>query len=1110
MLSPAVAKLWWDQYVAPTFSPSGRAVALHIASGGRKSAFVSVYAPHAERPASEREAFRDELTTLLAAIPVGTARIAGGDWNASIHADMAARLGCGTRLLPGSTSSHAQDVLGCLNDSGLSHLDSHLATRHRATFRFPQQTMAANRWREYDYFATDMPCSAGLWCQLRTGALPFGDHFFKRVRLQLPAAPGAKERRIARGPPGTVQSGFGDGARHVGPIRREWMQGPSAAATALREQYSAAADAALDARGAPEEEMAWDDLAAVLRASAVGVVGRSAGVKVECPFVAQLRTIGRQNATERRLAWDAVRRARGTPGEEAAVAAHRETRRRHRLEYRQARARLVKEVAADLTRAAADNDTGAQYRGLRRLGVWLSDLAPTGALPFTPKDARDHLLKLDEAAPAVDAAALNTVPPHVWRDALPPGMSDLAEPPSADEVRAAIRAMRDSAPGDDEVSIGMIRAASARVQEQDQFGETPFRGLQILLFKKKGLRTDLNNYRGICLLSVLSRILAKTVATRLARWAEEAGVHSNTQWGNRKYRSTRDAILVARATMEEVTRLPRAPGEDTLCLILFDIMKAFPSVPRPLLRAVLLRLALPAALVDLVIGLHDVTFYVVRTAAGDSDPYCLRRGVREGCPTSGLLFTLYHAVVMAAILPKLPKTLVTYDPERPLPRAAPAAETKQTLVLDTLCFVDDTTALQEKRHCAATEQVVSDGLRAFGSLIHPGKTERYLPHGAAPATGAEPAWQPAVKLLGAWFDANGSYVSDDNHRLEAARKAWRALWRQMPRLGLTVRQRGPIVQAAVISSLLYGAEVRAFHSTTIVRYQRFVDRMVRGLTTCRLRSMKGLKTGTDLRREAGILSIEVQVKRRQYQYLGHVARYPPERVERCILGAWIPGVSDLTMGRGEGNRLRLRTQYRARIREVMCHTDVPEAEWPQRWMATAADRAVWQAAVREAVMTAEEHALRDSWVLRHSAEAEAARQLQAAAPVHPEDGTLQCPKCQRWFPKQGFRHHARQCDGGLAKVPPRRTLCDRCGKTVSCISDHQRRPACREAAAAKARALAAATAGPPPPARQGERAARAQLLRDGPREPVVDADGAIAAAAADEAAGCFSVRSLCH
>eukprot|EP00959_Pyramimonas_sp_CCMP1952_P114655 2397026-Pyramimonas_sp.AAC.1 len=124
--------------------------------------------------------------------------------------------------------------------------------------------------------------------------------------------------------------------------------------------------------------------------------------------------------------------------------------------------------------------------------------------------------------------------------------------------------------------------------------------------------------------------------------------------------------------------------------------------------------------------------------------------------------------------------------------------------------------------------------------------------------------------------------------------------------------------------------------------------MVRGLTACRLRSMRGLKTGTDLRREACIQSIEVQVKRRQYQYLGHVARYPPERVERCILGAWIPGVSDLTMGRGEGNRLRLRTQYWTRIREVMCHTDVPEAEWPQRWMATAADRPVWQAAVREA------------------------------------------------------------------------------------------------------------------------------------------------------------------
>ena len=45
-------------------------------------------------------------------------------------------------------------------------------------------------------------------------------------------------------------------------------------------------------------------------------------------------------------------------------------------------------------------------------------------------------------------------------------------------------------------------------------------GLKIPLHKK-GSRNELNNYRGVCLLSMASRILARIMATRVRQWIED-------------------------------------------------------------------------------------------------------------------------------------------------------------------------------------------------------------------------------------------------------------------------------------------------------------------------------------------------------------------------------------------------------------------------------------------------------------------------------------------------------------------------------------------------------------------------------------------------------------
>ena len=101
-----------------------------------------------------------------------------------------------------------------------------------------------------------------------------------------------------------------------------------------------------------------------------------------------------------------------------------------------------------------------------------------------------------------------------------------------------------------------------------------------MLWKQKGRRDDLDNldnYRGICLLSIISRIVARIVSVRLRDWAERQGLFVAEQWGFRPHRSARDAILLFRIVCEEAARSGHEPDTNALFFLLVDINKNLPK-----------------------------------------------------------------------------------------------------------------------------------------------------------------------------------------------------------------------------------------------------------------------------------------------------------------------------------------------------------------------------------------------------------------------------------------------------------------------------------------------------------------------------------------------------
>ena len=98
-----------------------------------------------------------------------------------------------------------------------------------------------------------------------------------------------------------------------------------------------------------------------------------------------------------------------------------------------------------------------------------------------------------------------------------------------------MRAMRDGAPGEDGARIRYILSAGEKTDAivemfqfmwkngADQWEDSLKRGLIVPLYKGKGDRNSPNNYRGVCLLSMGRRIVARIVSVRINEWSEDMG-----------------------------------------------------------------------------------------------------------------------------------------------------------------------------------------------------------------------------------------------------------------------------------------------------------------------------------------------------------------------------------------------------------------------------------------------------------------------------------------------------------------------------------------------------------------------------------------------------------
>lgn len=95
-------------------------------------------------------------------------------------------------------------------------------------------------------------------------------------------------------------------------------------------------------------------------------------------------------------------------------------------------------------------------------------------------------------------------------------------------------------------------------------------------FQKKGNLNDVNNYRGITLTSIFSKIFSFLLDTRLRKWSEDVNLLTDCQYGLRSKKSTVDSIFVLSSIINKVIHNDKRK----LYSAFIDFKKAFDVVYR--------------------------------------------------------------------------------------------------------------------------------------------------------------------------------------------------------------------------------------------------------------------------------------------------------------------------------------------------------------------------------------------------------------------------------------------------------------------------------------------------------------------------------------------------
>jgi hypothetical protein len=469
------------------------------------------------------------------------------------------------------------------------------------------------------------------------------------------------------------------------------------------------------------------------------------------------------------------------------------------------------------------------------------------------------------------------------------------------------------------------------------------------LLSKKGDLHDPKNWRGIALLDIASKIVTSVMSKRMRTILTEEGLEK--QMGYMKKMGTRDGTYCASIGLQK----RHEHGLATWALFI-DLVKAFDSVNRVVIFAVLRKFGMPDHFINLIMRLY--TNAKLKIKIGDVEAEVKSTiGVRQGSIEGPLLFIFIFQAAFETM--KWPVPMPEFFTREQGVTTGERWQRKEGEItafkLWAALFADDCALLFLTRSdLTVGGNYIFQHLKRFGLHMHVGrgntasKTEAmYFP---APGTKYEDgdttdftidgtgfiSFTKEFRYLGSIIHYSLTSDADVYARIAAAGKAFGALRTCIFRnKRVSESMKGRVYNALVLSILLYGCESWCMTTKLLASLRTFHRQCVRAMCRVTIRStIKFHITTTSLLRRVGVQPLHHYYSSRVLRWAGHIARMPMTRMPRCLLTGWVrhprkKGGQELNWGRTLNKALNWHK----------LPTTFPE------WSKLAQDRALWRSYV---------------------------------------------------------------------------------------------------------------------------------------------------------------------
>ncbi len=239
------------------------------------------------------------------------------------------------------------------------------------------------------------------------------------------------------------------------------------------------------------------------------------------------------------------------------------------------------------------------------------------------------------------------------------GCTRVGEEPSLAEVQACVLSLRDVvAPGEDDIIAPLLKACPEgiawlhrvilAVWKAGRVLGAWKRTLVVSLYKGKGSQQAIDNYRGINLLIILSKVYAMLFMHRVNQ-VVGANLHE-AQCGFRSGRGIVDTMFVLR----QLSNTAQHSKGTQLHLSFIDLTKAYNWVNQDALWRILRVYRVPSKIVELLEDLHIGTLATIRLGGDLVQEFSVGSRVRHGCIVAPLLFNVFLDFVVKQALASMP------------------------------------------------------------------------------------------------------------------------------------------------------------------------------------------------------------------------------------------------------------------------------------------------------------------------------------------------------------------------------------------------------------------------------------------------------------------------